>query len=194
MYAATTTTTTVTQSRGWAKIALLWMPTFLGFPAGGLLAEVVGRVDGPAPAIAGGAITGAILGFAQWLGMRRTGPSAVTWIIATAVGFAAGLGLGAAAAGYHTNTGALATQGAICGAVIGATQAAFLYRRLGRIVLAWPFVLAGLWALGWTITASAGIDVEAQYTSFGSSGAIVVTAAMSILPIALDRRQHRVPR
>ena len=40
-------------------------------------------------------------------------------------------------------------------------------------------------------TASAGIDVEAQYTSFGSSGAIVVTAAMSVLPIALDRRQPR---
>ncbi len=194
MYAATTTTTTVTQSRSWAKIALLWMPTFLGFPAGGLLAEVVGRVDSPAPAIAGGAITGAILGFAQWLGMRRTGPSPVAWIIATAVGFAAGLGLGAASAGYHTDTGALATQGAICGAVIGATQAAVLYRQLGRIVLAWPVVLTGLWALGWTITAAAGIDVEAQYTSFGSSGAIVVTAAMAILPIALDRRQHRAPR
>jgi hypothetical protein len=194
MYAATTTTTTVTQSRSWAKIALLWMPTFLGFPAGGLLAEVVGHVDSPAPAVAGGAITGAILGFAQWLGMRRTGPSPLAWVIATAVGFAAGLGLGAAAAGYHTNTGALATQGAICGAVIGATQAAVLYRRLGRIVLAWPVVLAGLWALGWTITAAAGIDVEAQYTSFGSSGAIVVTGAMSILPIALDRRQHRASR
>ena len=194
MYAATTTTTTVTQSRSWAKIALRWMPTFLGFPAGGFVAEVVGRVDSPGPAIAGGAITGAILGFAQWLGMRRTGPSPIAWIIATAVGFAAGLGLGAAAAGYHTNTGALATQGAICGAVIGATQAAVLYRQLGRIVLAWPVVLAGLWALGWTITASAGIDVEAQYTSFGASGAIVVTAAMSILPIELARRQQRAPR
>ncbi len=122
--------------------------------------------------------------------MRRTGPSPVAWIIATSVGFAVGLGLGAAAAGYHTNTGALATQGVICGAVIGVAQAAVLYRKLGRIVLAWPPLLAGLWALGWTITASAGIDVEAQYTSFGASGAIVVTAAMSILPIALARRQH----
>jgi hypothetical protein len=126
--------------------------------------------------------------------MRRTGPSPVAWIVATAVGFAVGLGLGAAAAGYHTNTGALATQGAICGAVIGVTQAAVLYRHLGRMVVAWPVVLAGLWALGWTITASAGIDVEAQYTTFGASGAIVVTAAMSILPIALGRRQHRAPQ
>jgi hypothetical protein len=196
MYVPTTRTTPITdaQPRSWAKIALRWMPTFLGFPAGGLLAEVVGRVDSPGPAIIGGAITGAVLGFAQWLGMRRIGPSPVPWVIATAVGFAAGLGLGAAAAGYETTTGALATQGVICGVVIGATQAVVLYRQLGRIALAWPVVLAGLWALGWTITASAGIDVEAQYTSFGSSGAIVVTAAMSILPIGLARRQHRTPR
>src|SRR4026209_282747 len=98
MYAPTTATTTVTQSRSWVKIALLWMPTFLGFPAGGLVAEIVGRVGSPGPAISGGAIPGAILGFAQWLGMRRTGPSPLAWIIATAVGFAGGLGLGAAAA------------------------------------------------------------------------------------------------
>ena len=52
-------------------------------------------------------------------------------------------------------------------------------------------LLAGLWALGWTVTASAGIDVDAQYTVFGSSGALVVTAATSILPIALARRQAR---
>jgi hypothetical protein len=191
MYAPTTTTPAVTESRSWPKIALRWMPTFLGFPAGGLVAEIVGRVDGPGPAIAGGAITGAILGLAQWLGMRRTGPPPAAWIIATAVGFAVGLGLGAAAAGYETDTGALATQGAICGAVIGVAQAAVLYRMLGRMVLAWPTLLAGLWALGWTITASAGIDVEAQYTVFGSSGAIVVTAALSILPIELARKRQR---
>jgi hypothetical protein len=184
MYAPTTT---ITEARSWAKTALLWMPTFLGFPAGGYVAELVGHVDGPGPAIAGGAITGAIFGLAQWLGMRRNGPSPEAWVIATAAGFAAGLGLGAAAAGYDTTTAALATQGAICGAVVGAAQAVVLYRRLGRIVLVWPAAIAALWALGWTITASAGIDVEAQYTVFGSSGAVVVTAATSILPIWLAR-------
>ena len=189
MYGSTTTTVTTSRSR--PGIALRWMPTFLGFPAGGFVAEIVGRVDSPGPAVAGGAITGAILGFAQWLGMRHTGPSPFRWIIATTVGFAVGLGVGAAIVGYDTSTGALATQGAICGAVIGATHAAVLYRRLGRIVWAWPVALAGLWALGWTVTASAGIDVDAQYTVFGSSGALVVTAATSILPIALARRQRR---
>ncbi len=191
MHATTTTTATVTPSRNSAKIALRWMPTFLGFPVGGFVAEVVGPVDSPAAAIAGGAITGAILGFAQWLGMRRTGPSPVAWIFATTVGFAVGLGLGAAAVGYDTNLGALATQGAICGAVIGATQAAVLYPKLGRIALAWPIFLAALWALGWTITYAFGVDVEAQYTVFGSSGAIVVTALTSILPIRLARTQQQ---
>ena len=155
------------------------MPTFLGFPAGGLAAEIVGRVDSPGPAIAGGAITGAILGFAQWLGMRRTGPSPIAWIIATAVGFAVGLGAGAAAVGYDTNLGALATQGA---------DLWRCHRRRPKlrsctassdaIVLAWPVVLAGL--VGARLDhhrPSAGIDVEAQYTSFGASGALVVTAA-----------------
>jgi hypothetical protein len=75
--------------------------------------------------------------------------------------------------------------------VIGVAQAVVLYRLLGRIVVAWPALLAALWALGWTITASAGIDVEAQYTVFGSSGAIVVTAATSVLPFALARKQQR---
>ncbi len=185
------TATTLTQSRAWPKVALRWMPTFLGFPAGGFAAEIVGRVDSLGPAIAGGAITGAIVGLAQWLGMRHTGPSPIRWIIATSVGFAVGLGVGAAAAGYDTSIGALATQGAICGAVIGAAQAAILYRQLGRIVWAWPAALAVLWALGWTITSSFGVDVDAQYTVYGSSGALVVTAATSILAIELARSQRQ---
>lgn len=170
------------------------MPTFLGFPLGGEAAKLItGRVDGLAPAVAGGAITGAILAAVQWFGMRRTGPSPVPWILATAAGCAVGLGAGASAVGYRTSIGALATHGAICGAVVGVAQAAVLYRLLGRVVAAWPALLAGLWVLGWTITTAAGIDVEAQHTVFGSSGAIVVTAATSVLAIAL-RQQDRVDR
>jgi hypothetical protein len=178
-----------TRPRSWPQTALRWMPTFLGYPVGGYAAHlIVGPVDSVAPAIVGGTITGAILGFAQWLGMFNTGPSPARWVVATAAGFAAGLGAGAAAVGYDTNTSALAAQGAICGAAIGAAQAVVLHRQLGRIVLAWPAILAGLFAIGWTITASAGIDVESQYTVFGSSGALVVTAATSVLAILLASR------
>jgi peptidoglycan/LPS O-acetylase OafA/YrhL len=178
-----------------SKTVLLWLPTFVGFPLGGLAAKlIVGSIDGIAPATAGGAITGIVLGVAQWLGMRRTGPSRARWIGATAVGVAVGVAAGAAAVGYHTNTGALATQGVICGAVLGVAQATVLYRTLGHIVWAWPATLAGLWALGWTITASAGIDVETHYTVFGASGALVVTAATAILPTLLEHRQRRSTR
>lgn len=185
-----TTSSTEVQSTSWMKIVWRWMPTFLGFPLGGLLAELVGHVDDLGAAIGGGAISGAILGLAQWLGMRRTGPPPELWVIATAIGFAAGLGAGASAVDFKTNIASLATQGAICGFIVGSLQAAVLYRKLRGLALAWPPVVAGLWALGWTITSLAGIDVEKQYTTFGSSGALVVTAATSVLAIALVRQQQ----
>ncbi len=188
----TTTAAAVIRPVTLPKRVLRWMPTFLGFPAGGLAAKlIIGRVDNLSAAIAGGAITGAFIGLAQWLGIRRTGLSPELWVGATAVGLAIGLGAGAAAVGYQTDLAALALQGAISGLAIGITQALVLHRRLDRIVIAWPVVLAALWALGWTITSSAGIDVEAQYTVFGSSGAIVVTALTSILPIELAKRSEQ---
>jgi hypothetical protein len=170
------------------------MPTFLGFPIGGFIAEIVGPIDAIAPAVVGGAITGAVVGFAQWLGMRRVGPPALRWIAASAVGLAVGLGVGARAVNYDTSTSALAVQGAICGVAIGAAQAVVLHRLLGRIVWAWPPVVAALWALGWIVTASSGIDVESQYTVFGSSGALVVTAGTSVLAIALANASNRAER
>jgi len=168
-----------------SRSALRWMPTFVGFPLGGLLAELVGPVDGVGHAVAGGALTGTILGVVQWLSVRRNGPPPEAWVGATAIGLAAGLGVGASVVDFDTDTRSLALQGAICGAAVGAAQAAVLYRRLGPVVLGWPVALAGIWALGWTITASIGVDVDAHYTVFGSSGALVVTALTSVIAIAL---------
>lgn len=177
----------------WPKVALRWLPTFVGYPLGGLAAKlIVGPVDALGSAIAGGAITGVVLGAVQWIGLRRSGIGPEAWVAATAVGLAAGLGLGAAAVGYDTDLGSLATQGAVCGVFLGLAQALVLRRVLGRVAAAWPLYLAALWALGWTITSSAGIDVESQYTVFGSSGAIVVTAATSVLPVLLRRRRVRL--
>ena len=45
-----------------------WLPTFLAFPLGGLLAiETVGSLDGPLAAAAGGLLAGAVIGGGQWL-------------------------------------------------------------------------------------------------------------------------------
>jgi hypothetical protein len=167
------------------------MPTFLGFPAGGLASKlIVGRVDHAAAAIIGGALSGSFLGVVQWVALRRQAPVSHRWVVATAAGFAIGLGLGSAAVGYRTNPAALAVQGAFCGLAVGALQAVVLRRHLGGLAVAWPPLLSLLWALGWIITSAAGIDVEAQYTVFGSSGAIFVTAATSMLCVALVRRQQ----
>ena len=79
-------------------------------------------------------------------------------------------------------------QGAICGLAIGTAQALVLR---GRVAYLWAPALSALWALGWAITTSIGIDVETQYTVFGSSGALVVTAATAVLPVLLATRAPR---
>lgn len=163
--------------------ALRWLPTFLGFPLGGLLAWIIaGPVDGAAAALLGGAICGAVLGAAQSWAMSPNGPPTARWMAATAAGLAAGLALGSAAVGYGTSLAELVVQGAICGLAIGTAQAVVLR---GRAAYLWAPALSALWALGWAISTSIGIDVETQYTVFGASGALVVTAATAALPVLL---------
>ena len=146
----------------------------------------VGAVDSTPAALAGGAVTGAILGAIQTIASPAI--PRVSWIAATAIGLSGGLAIGATAVDFDTSLGALAVQGTICGAVIGLAQAAVLARSttLGpwRSAVWLPF-LAACWALGWTITTAAGVDVERQYTVFGAAGAIVVTALTAILPLTL---------
>jgi hypothetical protein len=182
-------TALATTPRTWTRSAIRWIPTFFGFPLGGLAAELIaGPVDGPVAAIVGGAITGLVLGAVQSFGLGPVGPAARSWIIATAVGLSAGLGIGAAAVGYGTDLSDLVVQGAICGLTIGAAQAVVLRPQLGGLAFAWPPALAVAWAIGWAITTAIGVDVEAQYTVFGSSGALVVTGLTAILPALLTTR------
>jgi hypothetical protein len=45
-----------------------------------------------------------------------------------------------------------------------------------------------LWALGWTVTAAAGVGVDRQYAVFGAFGAITF---MALSGVVLDRmRRH----
>jgi len=176
----------------WRRAAVRWIVTFAGFPAGGLTAMLlVGPVDTVATALAGGLITGAILGAAQAWGLGRSGPGALRWTAATAAGLAIGLGIGATCVGFRTSLAVLVVQGAVCGLAVGTAQALALRRGLGlgRIAFAWPAALAAIWALGWAITCAAGIAVNEQFTVFGSSGAAAVTVLTLILPIRLSTRE-----
>jgi hypothetical protein len=173
----------------WKRSALRWLPTFFGFPLGGFVAELVaGPVDGLVAALLAGAITGIVLGTVQSWGMGSSGPPAGHWIAATTAGLTVGLALGSAAVGYGTSLGDLVAQGAICGLAIGTAQALALR---GRVAHLWAPALSALWAIGWAVTTSIGIDVDAQWAVFGSSGALVVTAATAVLPVLLAARAPR---
>ena len=181
--------TTRDTTRTWKQSALRWLPTFVGFPLGGFAAELIaGPVDGLGAALLGGAITGSILGTIQAWAMGSNGPPPRQWITATTAGLTVGLAVGSAAVGYGTSLADLVVQGAICGLAIGTAQALALR---GRVAYLWAPALSALWALGWAITTSIGVDVETQYAVFGSSGALVVTAATAVLPVLLATRAPR---
>jgi hypothetical protein len=172
-----------------ATTLLRWVASFAGFPLGGLAAMLlVGPVDDIAPAIAGGLVTGTILGAAQGWALRLGRAAALRWVAATAGGLAVGLALGGSATSFGTTSSDLAVLGAVSGATVGLAQAVTLFRRLGAAVIAWPPYLAAVWALGWALTTSVGVDVERHWTVFGAAGAITAAALTTVLPLALDRR------
>ena len=146
-----------------------WLPTFLAFPLGGLIAMgVVGSLDDPLTGAAGGLLAGAVIGAAQALalgaGLRFAGY--------TAAAMAAGTAVAAAITGAGTELGDLMLTGLVAGASVGAAQATLL----GRSRLAWPAVTAASWALAWLVTwAVVGINADQGFFVFGSSGALVAT-------------------
>ena len=64
--------------------------------------------------------------------------------------------------------------------MLGVAQALALPARTAYRV-AWAVAIPLLWALGWTVTTLVGVDVEQQYTVFGSTGAITVAALSGAL-------------
>jgi hypothetical protein len=166
--------------------------SFLGFPIGGYASYLlIGPVDSLIPALLGGLLTGAVLGALQAWAFGRTRPSATRWIIATALGLMVGLGAGAAVVGYQTTLSALLIQGAVTGFAVGAAQAVVLAPRIGRAALAWPAALTVIWAVGWAVTYAFGIQVHEQFTVFGASGAVVVTALTAVLPLTRAAAKQR---
>lgn len=163
------------------------MVSFAGYPLGGYAAFLTtGRVDSLSPALAGGLLTGAILGAIQVWAMGPSRPRPLAWMLVTAVGLMAGVAVGAALVDYQTDLGSLVIQGAIGGALVGIAQAVVLLPRLGAVAFVWPLLLSGTFAIGWAVTTSIGVDVDQQFTIFGSSGALVATILTVVLPLVLS--------
>ncbi len=165
-----------------------WMISFAGFPLGGAAAILtVGPVQSVSSAVAGGLLTGAVIGAVQGWAMRADRWLLLAWTLATAVGLAGGLAVGAALVDFGTGLDDLVVQGAVSGFVVGAAQAATLLRRTGPLTLFWPVWLAVVWAAGWAVSTSIGIQVGDQFTVFGSSGAITATLLTARLPGVVER-------
>ena len=174
-----------------ARIVGRWMVSFLGFPLGGFAAVLLtDPVNSASHAVLGGLITGVVLGAVQSWGLRFGRHELIAWTVATALGLAVGLALGAALVEFGTSMRDLALQGAVTGAMVGLAQATVLRRQLGRLAFAWPFYLAGAWAVGWVVTTAGGIAVEDQFTTFGSFGALTVAFLTLPLPIVLASRAN----
>jgi hypothetical protein len=172
------------------KTFLIWAGlSLIGIPLGGYLGHTVaGAVDSVMPALIGGALTGAAIGLAQWLMLRRSLGIGPEWIVATSVGLAVGLAIGAMAVGYETTTSQLAIMGAISGAAVGIAQG-LLLRDKFSLWHVWMVAMPVLWALGWVVTDAAGIDVAKQFTVFGLSGSVVFAILSALLLMAGMRKQ-----
>jgi hypothetical protein len=173
---------------------LLWIAAgFVAFPLAGLAARAIGSIEGLMMAFAAGAIAGAVIGAAQWLVLRGIGID-TRWIVATAGGFGVGMAVGVAVFGYGTGTADLAAVGAVSGLGIGIAQWPLLYDRVRASAL-WMPAIAGLWAIGWTVSTGIGVDLTTQrWAVFGVSGAVTVAGLSGALLWALQKRSPATPK
>ena len=173
---------------GAIKIVLAWIGvTLIAFPLAGYAGwEIGGHVDGVTPALIGGAVTGAGIGFVQWMFLRRDLNMSPVWILATGVALAVGLSIGAAVVGYETTAGQLAIMGVTSGTPVGIAQGILLRDRFS-LWHVWMVAMPALFALGWVVTEAAGIDVANQFTVFGASGSVVFGLLSGLLLVAGKR-------
>ena len=166
---------------------LAWVATLLAFPIAGLAARAVaGPVDEVWTAALAGVVSGAVIGAAQWLALRRIGAADARWIAATAVGLGVGLGLAFAVFDYGDTVGDLAVVGAVSGLGIGIAQW-WLLRELLNGSLLWVPATTAAWSLGWTVTTAIGVDPDDRWAVPGLSGAATATVLLAAVLWVLGR-------
>ena len=173
-----------------------WAAVALAFPVAGLIGRAVGGdVDAVGAALIGGALTGAALGAAQWLAAKDMFGQWPAWVAASAVGYGVGLAAGAALVAYETDIGSLAAMGAVSGAGLGAGQGlALAAQDRHRLAVAWAVAMPVLFAIGWSATQLAGIDVDKQFTVYGAAGAVCFMLLSGLLLARFMPAQERVSR
>jgi hypothetical protein len=156
-------------------LLIRWVVAIVGFPIGGFVGHLVAGPAATVPAAAAsGLIAGAAVGLAQALALGLRRDALVLWAAATAVGLGVALAAVTLVIGQIDTMVDAAALGAVSGAAIGGAQGFLLVRE--RVVgMAWLWVPASAvaWAIGWTVTASIGVALEAGWPVFGLSGAVV---------------------
>lgn len=161
------------------ELLLRWIPTFLAFPIGGLLAKLIfGPANSVLKSIGGGLVVGLVIGLIQFLSLKKYGISSV-WIIATALAVMVASLANSLVFNFKFDSMSLVGGGLIAGLLVGIAQAISQSRDL-IFVLIWAISTAGAWAIAWFITSKVIIDPESQYHVFGSSGALVATLGLGV--------------
>ena len=170
------------------------LASLLGFPIGGLIANViVGPVDSVGAALAGGLIAGAVVGAAQWLALRSVLPW--FWIAATSLGMAAGLAVGAAVVDYGIDRGDLMLMGAITGVGVGVLQAVVLARQGFSGAPWWAVLNPPVWALAWLVSSYViSANIDERFTNFGASGTLLYALVTALLLAWMFRRTESQAR
>jgi len=170
-----------------------WLPTFLAFPIGGLLAiETVGSLHDALSAAAGGLLAGAVIGVGQWLALRSRGIGR-RWVAYTAAAMAAGSALAAAVTGAGTELADVMVAGLVTGAAVGAAQSTLLARGR-RVATTWTTVTAAGWSLGWLATSAIIVDIERGYHVFGAGGALLATVLTGLALRRIAAAETVAPR
>ena len=168
---------TIPRPRVWA-----WpLAVLLGFPVGGYIASLlVGPVDSAGAALLGGLIAGAVVGTAQWLALRHV--VSWLWIVATSVGMAVGLTVGAVVVDYGIGRTDLMLMGAVTGAGVGGLQAAVLSRQRISGAAWWAGANVPTWALAWLVSSFViSANIDERFTNFGASGCLFFALVTGLL-------------
>jgi hypothetical protein len=151
-----------------------WLIAFLGFPLGGLAATLLlGQVDTELEGLLGGLIAGGVIGTVQLWALRPLLSIDWRWIVATAAGLGAGVGLSVLIVGGETTQDAFLMRAPITGLVLSIAQWWLLKDHLQRAFW-WIPALIIIYTLAWFVTAQViGTSLEMGFVVFGASGALV---------------------
>jgi len=155
------------------SVPVRWFIAVIAFPIGGFLGHLVGGPAATIPAaLISGVIAGAIIGVGQGFALNVRGQALLSWAAVTAIGLAAALAAVTPFIGQIATRREAATLGAVSGLALGAGQAAVLHRQYVRNSWIWIPASAVAWGVGWFVTASIGVALEAGWPVYGLSGAL----------------------